>query len=137
MSKIGKTNSRLCVIGESDPFISQLLQLFAEKSGFQVHPGRTGEEFLELAQREQPALVLLDPELPGRVRGWEAARTLAEDAQGKHAAVIICSWLKKGDALGLAGQTAAYLQKPDLRYEDFTAALASAGVKAPRPAVKI
>jgi CheY-like chemotaxis protein len=129
MSNIDQTNNRLCVIGESDPFLARLLQRFAEKSGLRIQFARTGEDVLELAQRDTPGLIILEPELPGKVRGWEAAQALRASDQTRHTLIIICSWLKKPEALALVGQVFAYLQKPDLRYEDFTAALNAAGVK--------
>jgi DNA-binding response OmpR family regulator len=129
MSTIDQANNRLCVIGESDPFLALLLQRFAEKSGLLVQFARTGEDVLDLAQREMPGLIILEPELPGKVRGWEAAEALRAGDQASQPHIILCSWLKKDEALALVGQVSAYLQKPDLRYEDFTAALEAAGVK--------
>ncbi len=129
MPKLDQTNVRLCVIGESDPFLARLLQRFAEKSGMQIQLAQTGEDVLELAQRNKPDLIILDPELPGKVRGWEAAQALRASNQSSRTSVIICSWLKKTEALALVEQMSAYLQKPDLRYEDFTEALKATGVK--------
>jgi len=129
MSNIKPTNDRLCVIGESDPFLARLLQRFAEKSGLRIQLARTGEEILELTQRDRPGLIILEPELPGKVRGWEVAQALGASDQTHHAPLIICSWLEKTEAQALVGQVSAYLQKPDLRYEDFTAAMHEAGYK--------
>ena len=129
MANPENNSSRSCVIGESDLFIARLLQRFAENSGLQVHLARTGEEVVELVQRVLPVLVVLEPELPGKVRGWEAARTLAQSRQSQSIPVMVCSWQKKADVALLIGQVSAYLQKPDLRYEDFIVALEAAGVK--------
>jgi CheY-like chemotaxis protein len=106
-----------------------LLERFAEKNGLLVQAARTGDEVLELAQRERPALIILDPELPGKVRGWEAARMIQAAVQTVAIPLIICTWLKKDEAVALAGQAPAYLQKPDLHYEDFAAALAATGIE--------
>lgn len=121
-------NDRLCVIAESDPFLARLLQRFAEKSGLRFQLARTGDDVLELAQR-RPTLIVLDPELPGKVRGWEVAQSLRSGSQTSNIPVIICSWLKKPDVLMLVGQISAYMQKPDLSYEDFAEALKVVGVK--------
>jgi CheY-like chemotaxis protein len=129
MSNPDLTNKRLCIIGESDPFLARLLERFAEKSGLRVQSARTGEEVLHLGQRDRPALVILEPELPGKLRGWEAARALRASDQTRDIPLIICAWLRKDEALALAGPVSAYLQKPDLHYEEFVAALAAAGVK--------
>ncbi len=120
------TQPRLCVIGESDPFLARLLQRFAEKSGLKVTSARTGEDVLALAQHHRPALIILEPELPGKLRGWDVIRQLREDSQ--EIPVIVCAWRKKDETLALTGPVAAYLQKPDLHYEDFVTALAAANV---------
>jgi CheY-like chemotaxis protein len=131
MSKDNQKDGRLCLIAESDPFLARLLQRFAEKSGLQTQSTRTGEDLLDMARRDGPDLIILDPELPGKLRGWEAVRALRTDPDTDSISVLICSWLKKPDALALVGQKLVYLQKPDLRYEDFVAALAAAGVQPP------
>lgn len=130
MQNLEQKNNQLCVIAESDPFLARLFQRFAEKSGMWIQLARTGEEVLELAKR-RPALIILDPELPGKVRGWDAAQALLATTQTKGIALILCSWLKKPEVLALVGQVCAYLQKPDLSYEDFLEALKAAGVKTP------
>jgi len=126
MSNLDHPTRPLCVIGESDPFLARLLQRFAEKSGFSIKLAQTGEDVLDLAQRNKTALIILEPELPGKVRGWDAARQLSKSSPRSRIPVIICSWMKKTEAQGLVGQISAYLQKPDLRYEDFSEALKTA-----------
>jgi CheY-like chemotaxis protein len=130
MAYHNQTIDRLCVIGEADPFLAQLLQRFAEKSGLRIQHASTGPDVLELAKRGS-AVVILDPELPGKVRGWEAAQMLRAGRQTNSTPIIFCSWLKKNDTVALAGQASAYLQKPDLSYADFIEALNAAGVKIP------
>jgi CheY-like chemotaxis protein len=119
---------QLCVIGESDLFLSWLLQRYAEKCGLRVLSASTGDEMLELIQKNKPILVILDPELPGKVRGWEAARLLITGMDTLHIPVIACTWMKKDAALALTGPVSAYLQKPDLHLQDFAEALAAAGL---------
>jgi DNA-binding response OmpR family regulator len=121
MLSLAPSNRPLCIIGESDPFLARLLQRFAEKSGFEVQVAQTGEEVLDLIHQTLPALLILEPELPGKVRGWEVASPFQSTIP-----TLICSWMKKRQAQALVGQISAYLQKPDLRYEDFTQALKSA-----------
>ena len=128
MSKDNQKNARLCLIAESDLFLARLLQRFAEKSGLQIQSARTGEDLLDVARRDGPVLIIVDPELPGKLRGWQAVRALRADPATGPIAILICSWLKKPEALALVGQMPAYLQKPDLRYDDFAAALAAAGM---------
>lgn len=119
----------LCIIGESDQFLARLLQRFAEKSGLRVLFASTGEELLDLTQNNSPALIILEPELPGKTRGWEATRVIRANSQNVETPVIVCAWLEKEDTLAFTGPVSAYLKKPDLHYEDFVEALLAAGVK--------
>lgn len=119
--------SPLCLIGESDTFLARLLARFCEASGLSVIRAQVGEEFVALARVEHPDLMILDVELPGELRGWEAVAALRSDLGGSDAPVIACSWLPRPDALALLPDCAVYLQKPDLHYDDFAAALKEAG----------
>jgi CheY-like chemotaxis protein len=129
MSATNPQNQPLCIIGESDQFLASLLRRFAEKSGLTVQFARTGEELLDLIQNSSPALIILEPELPGKTRGWEAARAIRNNSQTSEIPLIACAWLDKEEMLALTGPVSAYLKKPDLHYEDFTEALLAAGVK--------
>jgi len=122
-------NQPICIIGESDQFLARLLQRFAEKSGLQVQFARTGDEILDLIQNNHPTLIILEPELPGKTRGWEATRTIRTNTLTRDIPVIVCAWLDKENTLAFTGPVSAYLQKPDLHYEDFTEALLAAGVE--------
>src|SRR5262245_30460770 len=123
MSISTQKSQPLCIIGESDQFLSRLLQRFAEKSGLQVQFVRTGDEILDLLQKSKPVLIILEPELPGKTRGWEAIRAIRINSQTSEIPVIVCTWLDRDDTLAFTGPVSAYLQKPDLHYEDFVAAL--------------
>jgi DNA-binding response OmpR family regulator len=131
MPNSNSINRRLCIIGESDPFLARLLQRFAEKVGMrEVQHARTGDEVMDLVQHNRPALIIMEPELPGKLRGWEAVRLLKTGVGFADIPLMICAWLEKEEALALTGSVAAYLQKPDLHYKDFAAAVELAGVKA-------
>ena len=119
--------SPLCLIGESDTFLARLLARFCEASGLSVIRAQVGDEFLALARAKHPHLMILDVELPGELRGWEAVATLRSDLNGNAAPVIAFSWLPRPEAFALLPDCAVYLQKPDLHYDDFVAALKEAG----------
>src|SRR5512143_1483786 len=95
-------HERNCLVGESDPFIARLLQRYAEEVGLQPVRAQLGEMVVELARKERPELVILDPELPGRLRGWEAARALKEDAELMRVPIVLCSWLVEEECRSLA-----------------------------------
>jgi DNA-binding response OmpR family regulator len=119
-----------CLIAEADPFIADLLLRFAEESGLLSVRASTGQEILTLAQPIPPDILIVEPELPGELRGWEAVRTIRSGGTNGAMAVIGCSWLGKAETCELIGDVAWYFQKPDLHYADFVKALAAAGVSA-------
>jgi putative two-component system response regulator len=123
-----------CLIAEADPFIARLLRRFAEETGFEALQARTGQKAVELARQVQPAVIILEPELPGKVRGWEAYRCLRADGQTAGIPMIACSWLSSAEAGEMLGEPVVSIQKPELHYEDFIHALEQAGVLVrPRP----
>jgi hypothetical protein len=73
-----------------------------------------------------PEVIFLNCELPGSIRGWEAARQLGADSELRRIPVIVCSWLNEQAARTLVGVAVAYLQKPELHYDDFLEALCRA-----------
>lgn len=133
-----------CLIAEADPFIANLLLRFAEERGVSAVRAKTGQELRALARQHGPAVLIVEPELPGEPRGWEAVRALRAEAEDKAErvisaltststspapfAVISCSWLEKAEAGKLLGAVAWHLQKPNLYYDDFVRALEAAGV---------
>jgi CheY-like chemotaxis protein len=120
--------AKTCVIGEADPFIGRLLRRFAEESGLQVSRAELGQDVLELVQRARPDIIILEPELPGQMRGWEAVRALQAAPAWRPIPIIVCSWLSEAQARVLIGDVSGYLQKPDLHYPDFATVLKQAGV---------
>lgn len=60
---------------------------FLRMSGYHPIEAATGEEALELAQTEQPDLILLDMSLPG-IDGWEVTAELKRDDRTKHIPIV-------------------------------------------------
>jgi CheY-like chemotaxis protein len=119
-----------CLIGEADPFLARLLERFGAASGLKVVQAKVGQELLNLARALRPDIIVVDPELPGTLRGWEAVRAIGADAGLAHIPVLTCSWLSEADAQALTADADGHLQKPDLHYEDFVAALVGTGLNA-------
>lgn len=118
----------ICLIAEADPFIASLLERFAEESGLESARARTGEEIPPLVEAVKPDILIVEPELPGKLRGWQAVQSIRADGMAAGMTVISCSWLDRTASSTLIGDVAGHLQKPDLLYADFVAALAAAGV---------
>lgn len=123
------SNHLFVIIGEADPFLARLLRRFAEKCGFQSLHAPTGETLMDLVAQVQPALVILDPELPGKLRGWETYQQIQKNNPTCAVPIILCTWLDKDEAQILVGKPAPYLQKPDLHYEDFADLLTAVGIR--------
>ena len=117
-----------CLVGEADPFLARLLERFGEASGLTMVRAKAGQDLLLLARSVRPDVIIVEVELPGTLRGWEAIRAVKSETALAHIPVITCSWLTQAEASDLTGDAVAHLQKPDLHYADFTRALASAGI---------
>ena len=118
----------ICLIAESDPFITRLLDRFAIKSGLATLHAQTGQDVLDSLQHHRPSVMILDPELPGKTRGWEVMQSLPLDPTYSLFPVIACTWQSPDECIRQFGEFDSYLQKPALHFEDFLAALTQAGV---------
>jgi len=119
---------RLCIIAEANPFMTRLLQYFAEKKGLDIINVQVGQDVLEVARRENTAVIILDPELPGKMRGWDVVRQLRNDAETSTIPIIACSWMEESALRKMTGEFDGNLLKPEIHYEDFVSALNQAGV---------
>ncbi len=123
------SDTRVCIVAEADPFLARLLLQFLEKSGFQIERAQTGESLLDLLDQRRPALIILDPELPGKTRGWEAFQKAKLRIGSSPIPIIICTWLKDDEVQALLGEPCVCLRKPELHYQDFRASLQQAGIR--------
>ncbi len=67
-----KEKSRILVV-DDDRNIRQLVRLYLEKDGFEVHEAETGDKGLDAFRKQPPDLMLLDLMLPG-MDGWQVCR---------------------------------------------------------------
>ena len=63
-------NKKIVVI-DDEPSVQEVVRAYLEKDGFMVYVAGTGSEGLALAERTQPALIVLDLMLPGRAGGGD------------------------------------------------------------------
>ncbi|MEG0145493.1 MAG: response regulator, partial [Clostridia bacterium] len=66
-------NKTKILLVDDDPNISQLVNLYLTKEGFDVTIAERGDEALKLFKTAAPNLVLLDVMLPG-MDGWQVCR---------------------------------------------------------------
>jgi DNA-binding response OmpR family regulator len=64
------------VVVEDDPHIADLVDLYLRREGFRVLLAEDGEKGLELFDREDPWIVILDVGLPGSKDGFEVCRQI-------------------------------------------------------------
>jgi two-component system chemotaxis response regulator CheY len=102
------------LIVDDDHFIRKLIATTLEdESRFVLHEASDGSEALAVAQRERPALVFLDVDMPG-IDGIEACRRIREDAD-TGAATIVMLTAAHGDSVEARAEEAGadlFLTKP-------------------------
>jgi len=117
-------NARIMVIG-SDSHFSYLMRRYVRTSSHQIILVNLCEDVLVLAQREKPAAIVLEADLPDNL-GWHTLRALKADQTTGKIPVILCSWLDEKER-GLKEGADVYLRMPIL-YEDFGVALSHIGL---------
>ena len=79
--------NELILIVEDNPQSLKLVRDTLQVKGYQTIEAETGEEGLRLAHERQPALILMDIQLPG-IKGVEALQRLRADPVTHHTPVI-------------------------------------------------
>jgi two-component system cell cycle response regulator DivK len=90
-----------------------LIGFILRNNGYEVIKARTGEEGIELANKEKPDLVLMDIQLPG-IDGLETTRRIREsELDGDTPIVALTSYTMTGDReKALKAGCTGYLEKP-------------------------
>ena len=86
MPQLGET----VLIIDDEQYIRELLEYNLEKEGYSVIPAASGEEGLDLARRNHPALIILDLMLPG-IDGIDVCRRLKKDPRTADIPIIMAS----------------------------------------------
>ena len=105
---------RSVLIVDDDQFIRKLIATTLEdEARFELHEAADGVEALEIAQRERPALVFMDVDMP-RMDGIEACQRIRED-DVIGAATIVMLTAAHGDSVETRAEEAGadlFLTKP-------------------------
>jgi CheY-like chemotaxis protein len=90
-----------------------LTTFLLERNGFKVVPARSGSEGIELAGRIQPALIILDIQLP-EMDGYAVARELRQTLAIKDVPIVaVTSYAMVGDReRALEAGCSGYIEKP-------------------------
>lgn len=107
---IERVEGRSVVIIEDDPSISELLQLYLGREGYDVHAAASGTDGVELVREHSPTLVVLDLMLPDG-SGFDY---LKEMRQSYHGSLIILTArdAEQDKILGLELGADDYMVKP-------------------------
>lgn len=70
-----ESDKKIALVIEDDPNTAQLVAVYLEKEGFFALKAPDGETGLDLAERHNPVIVILDLMLP-KIDGWEVCRRL-------------------------------------------------------------
>ena len=103
---------KVLVIEDNDQNL-YLVTFLLEHNGFTVVAARNGQEGIDMAQREAPALILLDIQLP-LMNGYEVARKLQRIDSVKSIPIIaVTSYAMVGDReKALEAGCMGYIEKP-------------------------
>jgi two-component system, cell cycle response regulator DivK len=101
------------LLAEDDPNARAIYTEILEYGGFSVSLAADGEEALDLARSEIPALILMDIHLP-LLSGWDALQALKDDPLTRHIPVVAITANGGSNSLERAAGAgfARYLVKP-------------------------
>jgi two-component system, OmpR family, alkaline phosphatase synthesis response regulator PhoP len=105
--------SKKILIVDDEPSIVAAVEFLLQRSGYEVHVARDGDEALKLVEATHPDLVLLDVMMPQK-SGYEVCKRIRERADWRHIKIIMLS-AKGRDAevsKGLSMGADIYVTKP-------------------------
>lgn len=95
-------SARVVCIIDDDEEIIDLVRLILSASGYSVIGSSDGRAAVQLVQREQPDVVLLDVMMPD-VDGWEVLDALRSNPASQHIPVTLLSGAKHASAASVGG----------------------------------
>ncbi|MDH3509870.1 MAG: EAL domain-containing protein [Gammaproteobacteria bacterium] len=113
MDTIANIQKDVILVVDDDPTLRMLVRATLEKAGFQVEDAEDGEAALVKFIKYQPALILMDVEMP-KLNGYEACKRIREDAVGAHVPILMVTGLEDIDSVNRAYSAGAtdFLPKP-------------------------
>lgn len=105
--------SKSILLIEDNEQNTYLVRFLLERSGYTVHAVADGARGIEAARTLQPALILLDIQLP-TMDGYQVARALRQQSALQHVPIVaVTSYAMPGDKeRSLAAGCTGYIEKP-------------------------
>jgi DNA-binding response OmpR family regulator len=101
------------LVADDEPNLREALRILFTRNEFEVLVAQDGQEAVEIAQREQPDVIILDVMMP-RMDGYEACRILRAHYRTRHIPIVMLT--AKGEeedkVVGLEGGANDYVTKP-------------------------
>jgi DNA-binding response OmpR family regulator len=82
--------SKKVLIADDEPNIVAAVEFLLQRSGYEVHVARNGDEALKLVETHRPDLVLLDVMMPQR-SGYEVCQRMRENEDWRHIKIVMLS----------------------------------------------
>lgn len=123
----------LILVIEDNAANLKLVVFLLEKAGHETLQARDAEDGIRLAHERQPALILMDVQLPG-MDGLAATRLLKADAATRQIKVVaLTALVMAGDREKIeAAGCDAYIAKP-IRYQEFLKLIGTLAVAGTAP----
>ncbi len=101
------------LIVDDDGFMRTVIASYIPKDNFDIEMAKDGEEGLSKAQSEEPALILLDANMPNK-DGWETLGDLKGNKKTSSIPVLMCTAVDDVNSLDRAFLAGAqgYITKP-------------------------
>ncbi len=120
--------SQACLIVAHDPWFIQLLRIYSEEIGLRVLQAYDGQDVLPVVHRESPVVILMEEDLPGKIKTLDLLRALREDPVSKALPVLVFSWRNQVYRQDYLPYAATFLEAP-ITFEVLVAAVREAGVQ--------
>ena len=101
------------LICDDEPYILESVSYIAKQAGYDFLTAEDGEESVDLAIKEKPALMILDVNMP-RLTGFEVCERLKNDPETKDIFIIMLTarGQERDERIGLEVGADEYITKP-------------------------
>jgi CheY-like chemotaxis protein len=117
----------ICLIAEDTQPVIYLLQTYVKMCGLEALIAVEGEQVFNIARQNRIAVIILNHELPGRVRGWDVLIALKADPDLCNIPVITYQ-MDESRQVHQDAEADACLQMP-LLFDSFRETLVQIGVE--------